>query len=88
VGWLKDLGTGLAAAGEHFAAVRNLMDMSEAAGIAHLRNLIPRAIDEHWFDSLVSMLRSQEGAGDLSSEDRQKAKTFRVYSQEFSRGYS
>jgi hypothetical protein len=77
----------LATAADRMTAVNNLMEMSESAGMTHLGVLVPRTVDEGWFDGLISMLRTRENDTSVDHETRQKAKTFRVHAEGIARRY-
>jgi hypothetical protein len=68
--------------------VYNLLGISESDGLRQLDLLVPRSIEEGWFDDLTADLRGI-GLGTLDTlERRVKARSFYQYARELGRELS
>ena len=66
--------------------VDDLMEMGEAAGMAHLGAWVPQLIENDGVDYVIRDLRNRET--DERPDYRRKAKTFRVHTEVLVAGHS
>ncbi len=85
MGFFSELLKTGAIAADRIMTVKNLMEMSEAAGLKQLDILVPRTRREGWDGDFVQTLANIANGSSHDDDERQKAKTFLSYANELRR---
>ena len=85
MGFFSELLKSGAVAADRVMTVKNLLEMSEAAGLKQLDILVPRTRREGWDIEFVQTLVNVAHGSGHDAEERQKARTFLSYTNELLR---